>query len=78
MEIATERGSVVFESLWKTRYENLVPVKDMEDEHLINTIDYLERQLTERPENSYVLPFTELTQTRHNIEVLKRELIRRG
>lgn len=81
MEYATKSGSVVFESLWRTRYENDVPINEMEDEHLINTIDYLQSRL-DSPEygepSDYRLPITELYRTEHNIEVLKRELVRRN
>ena len=81
MEYATPRGSVLFESLWRTRYENLVPVNEMESEHIINTINYLEQQVQrqhiECNHDDWHLPITELPHTEHNIEVLKRELVRR-
>lgn len=78
MEYATPSGSVLFESLWRTRYENDVPINEMESEHLVNTIDYLERTLMQRDdEPEYHLPIVSLPRTQHNIEVLKRELIRR-
>ena len=78
MECATPRGSVLFESLWRTRYENLVPVNEMESEHLVNTINYLEQQLQgEGNRDDWHLPITDLPRTEHNIEVLKRELVRR-
>lgn len=80
MEYAIQNGSIVFESLWRTRYENDVPINEMEDEHLINTINYLQSRADSQESNDaedYVLPFAELPWTEHNIEVLKRELIRR-
>ena len=79
MEYATPSGSVVFESLWRTRYENDVPINEMDDEHIINTIDYLGRHVNSpmRDEPSWILPITDMPRTEHNIEVLKRELVRR-
>lgn len=75
MEYATENGSIVFESLWRTRYENDVPVNEMESEHIVNTINYL----SENGEDAgYHLPITDLPRTEHNIEVFKRELVRRS
>lgn len=76
MEYATESGTVLFEPLWMTSENRLVPVKDMDDEHLLNTIDYLQRR-GETRENGAVLPFLELPKYAHNIEVLKREILRR-
>lgn len=76
MEIATASGTVVFDTLWKTRRDNLVALKDMDDEHIINTMNYLEQRVGE--EAPHILPFAELPSIAHNVEVLKRELIRRG
>lgn len=80
MEYATDSGKVLFESLWRTRYNNDVPINEMDDEHLINTINYLEQQLqiTDESRDEWQLPITNLPRTQHNIEVLKRELIRRN
>ena len=81
MEYATDNGKVLFESLWRTRYENDVPINEMEDEHLINTIGYLQSRVDSPDYDdmcSYTLAITNLPQTEHNIEVLKRELIRRA
>lgn len=75
MQFATDSGTVTFESLWKTRRDNLVALQDMEDEHILNTVGYLEQRVEE--EDGYTLPFLSLSKTAHNIEVLKRELIRR-
>ena len=81
MEYATDNGKVLFESLWRTRHENDVPINEMEDEHLINTIGYLQSRVDIQEYDdtrSYTLAITNLPQTEHNIEVLKRELIRRA
>ena len=80
MEYATDSGKVLFESLWRTRYENDVPINEMDDEHILNTIGYLQSMLDDntRSEPSWTLPITDLPRTQHNIEVLKRELIRRN
>ena len=81
MEYATDSGKVLFESLWRTRYENDVPINEMEDEHIVNTIDYLQSRVDDPmrdSEPSWTLPITDLPRTQHNIEVLKRELIRRN
>ena len=81
MEYAIQNGSIVFESLWRTRYENYVPINEMEDEHIINTINYLQ-SMVDSPEydgnQSVRLPISDLPQTEHNIEVLKREIVRRN
>jgi len=81
MEYATPSGSVLFESLWRTRYENDVPINEMESEHIINTINYLEQQVNgqriEGNHDNWHLPITDMPRTEHNIEVLKRELVRR-
>ena len=76
MKYDTPSGSVLFESLWRTRYENEVPVTEMDDEHILNTIDYL-GTLVDPRRDEFILPFNTLNRTEHNIEVLKRELIRR-
>ena len=81
MEYAIQNGSIVFESLWRTRYENDVPINEMEDEHIINTIDYLQSRVDSPgyDGNQCVrLPISDLPRTEHNIEVLKREIIRRN
>ena len=80
MEYATDSGKVLFESLWRTRYENDVPINEMDDEHILNTIGYLQSMLDDptRSDPSWTLPITDLPRTQHNIEVLKRELIRRN
>ena len=78
MRYATETGSVVFESLWRTRYENDVPVVDMESDHILNTIDYLATLQDDPRRADAMLPFIDLPRTAHNIEVLKRELLRRA
>ena len=80
MEYATDSGKVLFESLWRTRYENDVPINEMEDEHIVNTIGYLQSLLDDptQSELRWTLPITDLPHTQHNIEVLKRELIRRN
>lgn len=80
MEYATDSGKVLFESLWRTRYENYVPINEMDDEHILNTIGYLQSMLDDptRSGPSWTLPITDLPRTQHNIEVLKRELIRRN
>ena len=80
MEYATDRGKVLFESLWRTRQDNYVPVNEMEDEHIVNAIGYLQHMVDDPmrdSEPSWTLPITDLPPTQHNIEVLKRELIRR-
>jgi len=78
MKYDTPSGSVLFESLWRTRYENEVPITEMDDEHLLNTIDYLSSLDNTRDSmGEMVLPFNTLNRTQHNIEVLKRELLRR-
>lgn len=79
MEYATDSGKVLFESLWITRYENDVPINEMEDEHIVNTIGYLQSRVDDpmRDNESWTLPITDLPRTQHNIEVLKRELVRR-
>ena len=80
MEYATDSGKVLFESLWRTRYDNDVPINEMEDEHIVNTIDYLQSRVDDPmrdSEQGRTLPITVLPHTQHNIEVLKRELIRR-
>lgn len=72
-------GQVTFESMWITRFDNKVPINEMDDEHLINTIDYLENRANEGNNVAEVRIFgTDLPRTQHNIEVLKRELIRRS
>ena len=80
MEYATDSGKVLFESLWRTRYENDVPINEMDDEHILNAIGYLQSMLDDhtRSDPSWTLPITDLPRTQHNIEVLKRELIRRN
>ncbi len=80
MEYATDSGKVLFESLWRTRYQNDVPINEMDDEHILNTIGYLQSMLDDhtRSDPSWTLPITDLPHTQHNIEVLKRELIRRN
>ena len=81
MEYATDSGKVLFESLWRTRQDNYVPVNEMEDEHIVNTIDCLQSRVDDTMrggEPSCTLPITDLPPTQHNIEVLKRELIRRN
>ena len=80
MEYATDSGKVLFESLWRTRYENDVPINEMDDEHILNTIGYLQSMLDDHTQSdpSWTLPITDLPRTQHNIEVLKRELIRRN
>lgn len=80
MEYTTDSGKVLFESLWRTRQNNHVPINEMEDEHILNTIGYLQSMLDDptRSEPSWTLPITDLPRTQHNIEVLKRELIRRN
>lgn len=81
MEYATDNGKVLFESLWRTRYENDVPINEMDDEHLINTIGYLQSRVNSQEYDDiriYTPAITNLPQTEHNIEVLKRELIRRA
>ena len=77
MEYATDSGKVLFESLWRTRYENDVPINEMEDEHIVNTIYYLQSRVDDNMRDR-TLPITDLPRTQHNIEVLKRELIRRN
>ena len=79
MEYATDSGKVLFESLWRTRYENDVPINEMDDEHIVNAINYLQSIVDDpmRNSESWTLPITDLHRTEHNIEVLKRELIRR-
>lgn len=78
MEYVTDSGKVLFESLWRTGQDNHVPVNEMEDEHIVNTIGYLQSVLDDptQSEPSWTLPITDLPRTQHNIEVLKRELIR--
>lgn len=80
MEYATDSGKVLFESLWRTRYDNYVPINEMDDEHILNTIGYLQSMLDDPTQSapSWTLPITDLPRTQHNIEVLKRELIRRN
>ena len=80
MEYATDNGKVLFESLWRTRYDNDVPINEMDDEHIINTINYLQSMVDDpmRDSESCTLPITDLPREQHNIEVLKRELIRRN
>lgn len=81
MEYATDSGKVLFEFLWRTRQGNYVPVNEMEDEHIVNTIDYFQSRVDDPMrggEPSWTLPITDLHPTQHNIEVLKRELIRRN
>lgn len=81
MEYAIPNGSIVFESLWRTRQDNHVPINEMEDEHIINTINYLQSRLDDPMrggEPSWTLPIADLPPIQHNIEVLKRELIRRN
>lgn len=81
MEYATKSGAtILFESLWRTRYENDVPINEMEDEHLVNTIDYLTSRMraSDAPREDYRLPIVDLPRSEHNIEVLKRELVRRA
>lgn len=77
MRYPTATGSVVFESLWRTRYENDVPVVDMESEHILNTIDYLGSLADDPRRSDSRLPFIDLPRTAHNIEVFKHELLRR-
>lgn len=72
-------GQVTFESLWVTRFENKVPINEMDDEHLLNTIDYLENRANSGDLGADIRIFgTDLPRTQHNVEVLKRELIRRS
>lgn len=80
MEYTTDSGKVLFESLWRTRQNNHVPINEMEDEHILNTIGYLQSMLDDptQSEPSCTLPITDLPRTQHNIDVLKRELIRRN
>lgn len=80
MEYTTDSGKVFFESLWRTRQKNHVPINEMDDEHILNTIGYLQSMLDDptQSEPSWTLPITDLPRTQHNIEVLKRELIRRN
>ena len=80
MEYVTDSGKVLFESLWRTRQDNHVPINEMEDEHIVNTIDYLQSRIDDpmRDRESWTLPIIDLPPTQHNIEVLKRELIRRN
>lgn len=81
MECATDSGKVLFESLWRTRQGNYVPVNEMEDEHIVNAIDYFQSRVDDPMrggEPSWTPPITDLPPTQHNIEVLKRELIRRN
>ncbi len=80
MEYATDSGKVLFESLWRTRYQNDVPINEMDDEHILNTIGYLQSMVDDPTQSdpSWTLPITDLPHTQHNIEVLKRELIRRN
>ena len=80
MEYATDSGKVLFESLWRIRYDNYVPINEMDDEHILNTIGYLQSMLDDhtQSEPSWTLSITDLPRTQHNIEVLKRELIRRN
>lgn len=77
MQFATANGTVTFESLWRTREDNLVPINEMDDEHLLNTMGFIQRNETER-ERGTVLPFCELPNSQHNIEVLAHELLRRA
>ena len=80
MEYATDSGKVLFESLWRTRYENDVPINEMDDEHIVNAINYLQSMVDDPMrvnDPRWTLPITDLPRTEHNIEVLKRELIRR-
>lgn len=80
MEYTTDSGKVLFESLWRTRQNNHVPINEMDDEHILNTIGYLQSMLDDptQSEPSWTLPITDLPRTQHNIEALKRELIRRN
>lgn len=81
MEYVTDSGKVLFESLWRTRQDNHVPTNEMEDEHIVNTIDYLQSRVDDPMrggEPSWTLSITDLPPIQHNIEVLKRELIRRN
>ena len=80
MEYTTDSGKVFFESLWRTRQNNHVPINEMDDEHILNTIGYLQSMLDDptQSEPGWTLPITDLPRTQHNIEVLKRELIRRN
>lgn len=81
MEYVTDSGKVLFEFLWRTRHNNHVPINEMDDEHIVNTIGYLQSMVDEPMrggEPSRTLPITDLPPIQHNIEVLKRELIRRN
>ena len=80
MEYATDSGKVLFESLWRTRHKNDVPINEMDDEHILNAIGYLQSMLDDptQSEPAWTLSITDLPRTQHNIEVLKRELIRRN
>lgn len=61
-----------FTTVWKTRDERFVEVSQMDDNHLENTINYIQRQRAERE------PTVDDNVYRHNIRVLLDEQDRRG